>query len=188
MHHKKYKKGFSFFVSLWTFLRITAVITIWTWDPFLGSLLNIFLDAIDGHIFEYFGLKRDTYEIYDKWLDLWFYFALALFTYQNLQNSPFYILLIVLFMIRLIGVLLFAKLNKEWLLFAFPNLFEPVFLVVVGFSHWLTPQGTPLVLGIIFVTKMIMEWWIHLAKLDLTSLILKKPTKWNKKRKKKQPT
>ncbi|MBT4652792.1 MAG: hypothetical protein HN981_00855 [Candidatus Pacebacteria bacterium] len=185
MHHKKYKDGFSLFVSFWTLLRIFAVITIWTWDPFLGSLFNIFIDAIDGHIFEYFGLKRDTYEIYDKWLDLWFYFALALFTYQNLQGSLFYLPLIWLFILRLTGILLFAKFNKEWLLFAFPNLFEPFFLVVVGFPHWLTPQGIPLVFWGIFVTKMLMEWWIHLAKLDLTSIILRKPTRWNRKRKKK---
>jgi len=131
-------------------------------------------------MFETFGVKRNTYEIYDKWLDLWFYLALFLYTLNQLFNSPFYWLLIVLFFIRLAGILIFAKTNQEWILFALPNLLEPVFLVVVGWPELFITYGYVKVFTVIFVVKMFIEWWIHLAKFDLTSLILGKPTKWFK--------
>jgi hypothetical protein len=181
---KKNKKGYRLFVSFWTLLRIVAVITLWIWHPFWGALLNIIIDAVDGHMFESFGVKRNTYEVYDKWLDLWFYIALFVFVIQKLNGSPYYLILIILFFVRLIGILSYAKLNKEWLLFTFPNLFEPVFLVVVGFPQIFSIWGKLNVFLIIFVLKMFIEWWIHLAKLDFTSLVLGKPTKWYKNRKK----
>jgi hypothetical protein len=176
------KKKFLLFVSFWTLLRFVAVITLWIWHPLWGALFNIFVDAIDGHMFESFGVDRDTYEIYDKWLDLWFYIAIFVFTLQQLQTSPYYLLLIILFFVRLAGILLYAKFEKEWILFALPNLLEPIFLVVVGFPHWFTQFGEPLVFGVIFITKMFLEWWIHLAKLDFTSIVLGKPTRWYKNR------
>lgn len=177
------QKKLSLFVAFWTVLRLVAVITLWWWNPFWAAMFNIFIDAIDGHIFESFGVERNTYEIYDKWLDLWFYIALFVYTLQKLTTSPYYLLLIILFLIRLVGTLAFAKFNKEWLLFAFPNLFEPVFLVVVGFPQLFDWWGNLTVFGLIFVLKMFIEWWIHLAKLDLTSLLLGRPTRWYKAKK-----
>jgi len=175
---KKNKIKFSFFISFWTLLRLIAVITLWIWNPFWGAVLNILIDAVDGHMFESFGIQRDTYEVYDKWLDLWFYIAMAFYTYQFLQTSPYYLLLMGLFTMILVGILAFAKFNKEWLLFVLPNLFEPVFLVVVGFPQSFNLWGVTTVFSIVFVSKMFIEWWIHIAHLDLTSLIMGKPTKW----------
>lgn len=179
MQQKK-RKGYRLFVSFWTLLRLVAVITLWIWHPFWAAMFNIFIDAIDGHMFESFGVKRDTYEIYDKWLDLWFYIALFIFILQRMGDSPYYLLLIILFFVRLVGILAYARFSKEWLLFAFPNLFEPVFLVVVGFPQIFDLWGQPTTFAVIFFSKMFIEWWIHLAKLDLTSLVMGKPTRWFK--------
>ncbi|MCC6711010.1 MAG: hypothetical protein IT416_01520 [Candidatus Pacebacteria bacterium] len=178
---KQNKLNFSLFVGLWTTLRLIIVTTIWIWHPLWGALLNIIIDGVDGHLFESLGVKRTTYEVYDKWLDLWFYFALFIYTIQHLQTSPLYWLLIILFIVRLLGILIFTKTNQEALLFAFPNLFEPVFLVVVGWPELFNSYGYVKVLVVIFIIKMFIEWWIHLAKFDLTSLILGKPTRWFKK-------
>lgn len=177
---KQNQRKFYLFISFWTILRLVAVITMWIWQPLWGALFNIFIDAIDGHMFESYGVKRDTYEIYDKWLDLWFYIAIFVYTLQKLTASPYYLLLIILFFLRLIGILAFAKFKHEWLLFIFPNLLEPVFLVVIGAPQLFNLYGELRVFLVIFMLKMAMEWWIHLAKLDLTSLILGKPTKWFK--------
>lgn len=175
---KQNKKKFSLFVGFWTFLRLVAVVTLWIWHPFWGAVFNILIDAVDGHMFEAFGVKRNTYEIYDKWLDLWFYIAIFIYTLQKLTDSPYYWLLIILFVIRLIGILSYSKFNKEWLLFVLPNLLEPVFLVVVGFPVVFIWWGNLTVFAIIFVVKMFIEWWIHIAKLDLTSILIGRPTRW----------
>jgi hypothetical protein len=167
------------FIIAWSLLRIVAVLLLW-WNLVIGFAINILLDMVDGDILERLKIKRSWYQNWDKLLDYWFYCALL--TYAVLYfTSPILTLLIALFAWRTIGLLMFIYLNKEWLLFVFPNIFSELFLVYILFPRlleisWSITAPWPAIIGML-IFCLFKEWWIHIAKIDVSNLLFSRSRK-----------
>ncbi|MEU4288123.1 hypothetical protein AB0E63_07860 [Kribbella sp. NPDC026596] len=140
----------------------------------IGCLL---LDGVDQTIFQTFGYDPPNYQSYDKAMDV-FYLAVAyLASLRNWTNQPAVKISRFLFFYRQVGVVLFELIGARWLLLVFPNTFEYYFIAYEGvrsrrnplrytMKFWVLVAG-----GIWIFIKLPQEYWIHIAKLDLTDTI-----------------
>jgi hypothetical protein len=102
-------------------IRIIGVGTFLVIHPFLAYLINAFLDMADGPIHKHI-LKIDPpkAQLIDKILDLWLY-TTAIFTIFN-------IFLLIFYLYRLAGQIVYFISRNKRLLVYFPNFFENFFL------------------------------------------------------------
>ena len=164
------------FILPWTLIRIFSVTLLW-WNVLWGMIITLFLDAVDGDIMERLSIRRNWYSQWDKWLDLWFYGALAAYIFTTFEPSSIKTLLLGLFFYRLIGNVLFALTKKEWFLFLFPNIFTDFFLLWLLIPNIIT-ENLPLSVTLAVLGSLIKEWWIHIARLDITNLLTHRKKKW----------
>src|SRR5262249_47244684 len=133
----------------------------------------------DQPIFQTFThVDLSGYQSYDKALDI-FYLSIAMLAmYRNWKCRPAIEVGRVLFYLRLVGVLAFEATGWRWLLFLLPNAFEYYFI----FYEAIRSRWTPTKLhahfylvsaGVIWILKLPQEWWIHIAKLDVTNQVKK---------------
>jgi len=143
-------------------------------SPQVALLFSFFLDAIDGDLLETFvGLKRMTYQKYDKLLDSWWLFFVMIYLLQ--VDAPHLGWYLFLFLYRMFGVLIMMVRDEEWLLFVFPNVFESVFAVFLFFPSWIEWKlfSVPAPATIVFaltILALVREYWLHVADRDLFDL------------------
>lgn len=164
------------FLILWTLFRVLAVVLLW-WNPAMGLVINVVADGIDGDILERLHIRRRWYEDWDKWLDLWFYGAVMLYVIQSFPQNLQFRLLAGLFVWRLTGHLMFYFFQKEWLLFIFPNFFTVLFSFRVFFPQFVD-NHLLFTLFLVFLWGIFKEWWIHIARIDLTNLLSGRQKLW----------
>jgi hypothetical protein len=145
--------------------------------PLPAILACLVLDGVDQTIFQSFGYDPPGYQGYDKAMDV-FYLAIAyLTTMRNWQCLPAYRVGQFLYFYRLVGVVAFELSQTRALLLVFPNTFEYFFIayeairtrwsaVLLSLRWWVTAAA----LIWVFV-KLPQEWWIHIAKLDVTEVL-----------------
>lgn len=145
----------------------------------LPAILACFLaDAVDQTVFQSFtNLSPIGYQGYDKALDI-FYLCIALLaTYRNWLSHPALQIGSLLFYLRIVGVLAFEITNWRPIMVWFPNAFEYYFI----FYELLRSRWSPskrnarffaVSAAIIWVgIKIPQEYWIHVARLDLTDVL-----------------
>jgi hypothetical protein len=145
--------------------------------PLPAIISCLVLDAADQTIFQTFGFNPPFYQSYDKAMDV-FYLSVAYTAgLRNWANQSAFRINRFLFFYRQIGVVAFELTGLRWLLLVFPNTFEYFFIAYEamrsrwnplrwGFRFWL------IVAGAIWVfIKLPQEYWIHIAKLDVTDTI-----------------
>lgn len=94
-----------------------------------GIIACLVLDAVDREIFQLFtGLPLDSYQGYDKALDIYYLAIMYLSTLRNWSNLHAFKLNRFLFYYRLVGVTLFEITNLRPLLLIFPNISEYLFI------------------------------------------------------------
>lgn len=137
----------------------------------IGCLL---VDAFDQPIFQTFThVDLSQYQAYDKALDI-FYLSIAMLTmYRNWKSRPAVEIGRVLFYLRLVGVLAFESTGWRWLLFLLPNAFEYYFIFYEAIRSRWTPTRLSahfylVSAAAIWILKLPQEYWIHIAKLDVT--------------------
>lgn len=143
--------------------------------PLPAIIACLVVDAVDQTIFEqYTSLSLDNYQTYDKSLDV-YYLALAyLATIRNWGGGPDFEVGRVLWYYRLVGVLLFEYTSSRWMLFVFPNTFEFYFIVLEAYnvrrdSNRLSARQVVSIAAFLWIViKLPQEWWIHIAKRDVT--------------------
>ncbi len=98
--------------------------------PIPAYLFCSFLDIIDGQVAYEADLSWRQYSTYDKLLDYWLYVGIILYSYR-LEIFP---IILILFVIRSIGQIIFLVTNKDKYLFWFPNILERFFVLylIVG--------------------------------------------------------
>ncbi|GAA4378066.1 hypothetical protein [Nocardioides caricicola] len=135
------------------------------------------LDAADQTIFQAFGYDPPGYQSYDKAMDV-FYLAIAyLATMRNWQNLAAYSVGRFLYFYRLAGVFLFEMTGARAVLLIFPNTFEYFFIAYEAIrTRWAVLARTltwwVVLAGIIWVfVKLPQEYWLHVAKLDVTDTL-----------------
>ena len=149
-------------------IRVVAPILILRW-PLTGVIVAILVDILDVVIVA--AMQSGTYDNYtslDKILDtyaLGYAVAVSLHWKNKLAKHTS----IVLFVIRLTGVLVLFLTGYRWVLFAFPNIFELFFVY-----HLLTLRGLrtaevdgmrklAVVLILLALPKMVQEYELHVG-------------------------
>lgn len=143
--------------------------------PIPAGILALVIDGVDQSIFQIFTtMQLGWYQGYDKALDVYYLSIEYLSTMRNWLNLYAFRMSQFLFYFRLVGTLLFELLQARALLLLFPNTFEYFFLFIEGVRlRWnpkrLSAAAVVLAAFAIWVfIKVPQEFWIHIAKLDVT--------------------
>lgn len=140
--------------------------------PFLAGWANWLLDSVDGDLLMPAGLDFGLYQDLDKIADWVGYLFIFIWGWRR----PIRREITATFALRTVGQALFLATHNEMMLFWFPNLLEPLFLVYVTiarFRGWERAQAIYrarlawIWLGIL-VYKFQDEWFTHVANVDRT--------------------
>lgn len=143
--------------------------------PFTGIWANYFLDIIDGDILRALGLSEGAYQFFDKLADFVSYIFMLILGLRFRISR----IVVVLFIYRTIGQVLYFLTGEEIYFFYFQNFLEPLLLIYTylifknqsekkAFSVY--KKHIVLIWGIILVYKIWNEWTLHFANIDLSSL------------------
>lgn len=165
-------------IIFWTVVAVRFILPLWIPVFPLPAILGcLVVDAIDQPIFQTFtNVDLSPYQSYDKALDI-FYLSIAMMSmYRNWKSRPALEIGRMLFYLRLIGVLGFETTGWRWLLLVFPNAFEYYFIFYEAIRSRWTPTRlrTHFYLvsaAVIWILKLPQEYWIHIAKLDVTDQV-----------------
>ncbi len=153
--------------------------------PLPAILVALVIDGVDQTVFQswlshgFWHQIEDSYQGYDKALDVYYLTIAYTATMRNWTNSAALRWAQFLWLYRLAGVALFEVLHTtpdswRWLLLVFPNTFEYFFIAYEAIRlRWdprrLSRRFVALLAICIWVfVKLPQEWWIHVAKLDFT--------------------
>lgn len=150
--------------------------------PLPAIVACLVIDAVDQTVFQ---MVTDDplawYQTYDKALDI-FYLAIAYFSaMRNWRDPVAFEVARFLYLYRLVGVVLFEAFDARWMLLVFPNTFEYFFIAYEAVRTRWNPLrlGLRSVVGLAatiwIVIKLPQEWWIHVAKLDVTDFVADHP-------------
>jgi hypothetical protein len=126
-------------------------------------------------------LPLESYQGYDKALDIYYLTIAYISTLRNWTNRFAFKLDRFLFYYRLLGVTLFELIQLRPLLLIFPNTFEYFFIFYEGVCLKWNPRRLTkkkLIAAAAFIwifIKLPQEYWIHIAQLDTTELIKAHP-------------
>ncbi len=139
---------------------------------------SLVIDAADQTIFQNnTDLNLDSYQSYDKALDVYYLTIAYLSTVRNWQSPFAFRTAQALWYYRLAGVLLFEITGVRALLLIFPNTFEYFFIAYEAVRTKWNPlrmshrQIIKLAAIIWIFIKLPQEWWIHIAQLDFTDFM-----------------
>jgi len=142
--------------------------------PLPAILASLVLDAVDQTIFQSFGYNPPQYQGYDKAMDVYYLAVAYLSTMRNWSSRPAVRVARFLYFYRLVGVVAFELSHWRPLLLIFPNTFEYFFIAyeVIRLRWRSTRFDQRLWIAVaaaiwIFI-KLPQEWWIHIARLDVT--------------------
>lgn len=151
--------------------------------PLPGIIACLILDTIDQTIFQQFtDLPLESYQGYDKALDIYYLAITYLSTLRNWSNLFAFKVNRFLFYYRLVGVALFELTQIRTLLLIFPNTFEYFFIFYEAIRmKWnprlLTKEKILITVALIWIfVKLPQEYWIHIAKMDTTDWIRANPS------------
>ena len=151
----------------------------------LVIIAALVLDAVDNSLLAQFtdvDLTADgPYQSWDKALDIYYLAIAYLSTMRNWTSDAAFRICQFLFYYRLLGVVLFELLASRSMLLIFPNTFEYFFIAYelirlrfdpsrVSARFWLT-----LAVVLWIFVKLPQEYWIHIAKRDMTDTIVENP-------------
>lgn len=134
------------------------------------------LDAIDGEFAARRVLTKTRYQYIDKFMDNWWYLCVLIYSYSYFNQ--YFLLLLILFCYRIIGISLFYRMKKRLMLILFPNFFENAFFLIFfstyfGWSFLLQGQMFYKSLLVVFLLKIIQEYWLHIAQKSIIEDVLK---------------
>ena len=145
--------------------------------PLPAIIACLVLDGVDQTVFQAFGYDPPGYQGYDKAMDVYYLAIAYLATMRNWQSLPAFRIGRFLYFYRLVGVVSFELSQVRALLLVFPNTFEYFFIAYEAVRTRWSPVRFALrwwlvVAALIWVVvKLPQEYWIHIAKLDLTDLL-----------------
>ncbi len=149
--------------------------------PLPAILACLAVDGVDQTIFQSFTLLNlDSYQNYDKALDIYYLVIAYLSTLRNWRSRPAFGIGRFLLYYRLIGVAAFELTGLRLLLLIFPNTFEYFFIYYEGLrTRWnplrFSRRYWLIVAAVIWIfIKLPQEWWIHIAEFDTTDLVNQK--------------
>lgn len=163
------------------FLRIISPFLIFK-IPLAAVIIVTFLDIIDAEFASRKLLTVHQYQIADKSLDTWWYLIAMVFSLFFLKEYSLF--LMVLLVYRLMGVLFLHREKDRKKLVFFPNFFENAFFLFFFSTYFKSLnfliEGRNLYysLLVVFILKLIQEYWIHVAKISIREDIFKYKRDW----------
>ena len=161
-------------------LRIVSVPLIFVW-ALPAIILSVFLDLIDAD-FAHKVVSKKLYQIIDKNFDLWWFINIIIYSFINYPDYKIYLL--ILFIYRFLGQLIYYISGNRNILLFFPNFFEWVFfLIFFGKNYYpsiIAGQTFYLILLVIFFVKIFQEWFLHVADLSIREDLFKIKREWKK--------
>lgn len=146
--------------------------------PLPGIVACLVVDAADQTIFQRFtALPLSNYQGYDKALDIYYLAIAYISTLRNWTEGFAFQISRFLFFYRLVGVTLFELMQLRPLLLVFPNTFEYFFIFYEVMRLWWSPRRLTrewwvmVAAGTWVLIKLPQEYWIHVARLDVTDLL-----------------
>jgi hypothetical protein len=155
--------------------------------PLPAIVTALVIDGVDQTAFQsqltpsFWHRVEDGYQGYDKALDVYYLSLAYVATMRNWTNRSALRWAQFLWLYRLAGVTVFEIVHDpsdpaswRWLLLVFPNTFEYFFIAYETIRLRWDPRRlgvgmvTSLVAFIWIVIKLPQEWWIHVARLDVT--------------------
>ena len=149
------------------FFRLIVPLSIFHY-PLFGGLASTILDGFDWsvNLFNLPGLHTN-YVLLDKVLDI-YYLSIEAWVLLKWKSFLAKKIGITLYMWRMVGVILFAFLGKEYLFFWFPNIFESFFMFYVAVNFFLkrevkmVPLTLWVSLGVLAIPKLFQEYIMHI--------------------------
>jgi hypothetical protein len=146
--------------------------------PLPAILAALVIDAADQTIFQQFtDLNLDSYQGYDKALDIFYLTIAYVSTMRNWSNPVAFRVGRFLWYYRLVGVMIFELTDNRWVLLLFANTFEYFFIYWEMVRTSWNPMRiakasvlTAMALIWIFI-KLPQEYWLHVAQLDVTDFL-----------------
>ncbi len=135
------------------------------------------LDAADQSIFSAFDAEPADYQSYDKALDVYYLVIAYAATLRNWRDKLAFQVARFLWYYRLVGTVAFELTGADGLLLVFPNTFEYAVIAYEAVRVRWDPRRLPhrAVLGaaaaIWIGVKLPQEYWLHVAKLDVTDVL-----------------
>ena len=146
--------------------------------PLPAIVASLVIDAADQTIFQQFtDLNLDSYQSYDKSLDVYYLAIAFIATMRNWRHPVAVTVAFGLWYYRLVGVTLFELTEWRPLLLIFPNTFEYFFIAIacvrIGWdSARLSARNVITTAAAIWIViKLPQEYWIHVAQRDVTDTL-----------------
>lgn len=164
-------------------LRLGAPLLIFK-HTFLSLGLTWILDVVDIEFASRSVLTRTEYELFDKWLDLWWYLTALVFAYMAMPEHFWFLL--PFFIYRGVGQLIFLATKNEKVLALFPALFGPFFYlfffskVIPSLSFLVQGEVLYVCLGFLAILKIMQEITVHVILLSLPKVLWHKKRAWAK--------
>jgi hypothetical protein len=145
--------------------------------PLPAIIACLVVDGVDQTIFQSFGYDPPGYQGYDKAMDVYYLAIAYLATLRNWTSVGAFEVGRFLYFYRLVGVVAFELSHARPLLLIFPNTFEYFFIAFEAVrSRWdpvrfVRRWWIVLAALIWIVVKLPQEYWIHIARLDVTDIL-----------------
>lgn len=178
-------RSYQFLAKIFVFLRLTTPFLIFI-NPLLATLIILFLDGMDGFVFNKAGISLEKYQWTDKLLDLYWYTVILIWSITNPLPSTISQLLIFFYFFRLLGEILFFIKKERKIFLWFPNIFEVLFWFyllakILNLPQLLTPPLFWPLLIIAALLKELQEFLIHEINFSSFNFISgKKILNWKK--------
>lgn len=162
-------------IVLFALYRVVTSLPVLRW-PLAGGLLAIGGDLTDLLLRDLVDLGGvGDYQLLDKVLDQVYLamFLVVALRWKGMERR----VAVALYLYRLAGSLLFVVTGERAILFLFPNVFEPWFILVAAIHHlpgplrW-TPARLTGVLAVLTALKLVQEWALHVGQVfeSMTSI------------------
>ena len=162
-------------------LRVLMAPIIFVW-PVLSVILSLILDLVDAD-FAHHVVSKNEYQLIDKTLDFWVY--IFEITYAWIHFPKYIFLLFILLVWRFIGMMIFYLANNRKIFIIFANHFESLFYLVFFATYFqslnflINSQRNLLIFfSILFVLRVFLEWFIHVADLSVREDFFRKKRRW----------
>ena len=145
--------------------RIIGSLLVFKWN-FFGAIIAILVDFSDLFMMNLLHLGGvRNYQMFDKIIDLFYLIFFLIVTFKwtkKLRNISIF-----LFVLRIIGFVLFEIFHNRLILFIFPNVFELWFLAIAYmklFKYEITTRKLVVIFTIVLILKLIHEYILHVWK------------------------
>lgn len=171
INSKLQKPTFKYLIIAWSIIRTISPLILWM-NAKIALIINLFLDSVDGDMFKWMKVNRSFYQSWDKIQDFILNVSILVFVLGYFSHHQLYRPFLFFFFLRLVGDILFQIIGLESILLFFPSAIIELFAVMLFLPELSSPFSYYLFFTMLTIWILYKEWWIHVAKNDLSDIII----------------